>query len=475
MAGITPNGWETITQQGAVEELQEAMRDAFGEDFPTTPDSEVGQFLNIFAEREKRLYDLGQAITDTQNLSTAEGLYLDYLAEHKGTRRFGDAGSFGLVNIVAPQNTTFPASTAIKDEISRVVLTQDEVTTNRSNCYTSTFQILEVQNNSEYLIAVEGIDYSYTSDPTATVEEIVAGLEAALAAGSTVFSTVVENDIFTLTNLSRTNTLTTNNSVNLSLTSVGVLVQAIAADTGPLSFPAGTVNSVVDNTLGAISASNPLDFTLGRSEETDPELRARLVDLDEQVGTATKPSMEASLAQVNGVTGVLLLENKTDEVDGNGIPPHEFEMFISGGDEQEIAEKIFNVKPAGIRSHGDITVPIIDGNGDPQVENFSRKTTLVAWVRVTYEINDEEDFPANGEQAMSEAVVNFGNSMYSGEDLVANKFMAPLYTIQGVFILNVEIAVTNTINDTPVYQTARIPVAEVQELVFSDASVTITT
>jgi hypothetical protein len=52
-------------------------------------------------------------------------------------------------------------------------------------------------------------------------------------------------------------------------------------------------------------------------------------------------------------------ENVTDTDDPTtGIPAHSFEAVINGGTDADIAQAIFNVKPAGIRAHGDVIVEV---------------------------------------------------------------------------------------------------------------------
>ncbi|AGH32163.1 baseplate wedge subunit [Vibrio phage 11895-B1] len=477
MAGITTNGWETITVDQSVEETAAAAKAIWGENFPTTPDSEFGQFINIFAEREKSLYDLGQAITDTQNLSTAEGLYLDYLAEHKGTARFKDSGSYGQLLITGVQNTTVPVNTPYQNDLKRNVLTQDNLTLNRSTVYSSTFTIVEVLDSANYTVVVEGTSYTYTSGVGETEEDIITGLYTSLVSGSSVFTSALDTEelAVTISNVLVANTLTTTNSDNIRLESVGMLVDAVSANVGELSYPANSITTIVDTSLNILSVTNLSSFTLGRLEENDAELRLRLFSIDETSGKATKPSMEAAMAKVDGVTGVFLIQNESDETDENGVPPHEFEFFIAGGSNEDIANKIFDIKPTGIRSYGSITVPILDTDGTPRVEKFSRKTSLYGWVEITYTINDEEIFPSDGEAAIKAAVVAFGNDMNSGEDLVANKFYAPAYTVSGAIITNIRIATTALESDTPLWQTATIPISTVESLMFTTNTVVITT
>jgi uncharacterized phage protein gp47/JayE len=473
MSNITPQGWESQSVETIVEELIIKAKSEIGENFPTTPDSFAGQFFNILALQEKKIQDLGQAITTTQNLSTAEGIYLDYIAEHKNTRRLRALGSYGNLNIKGIQGTLIPSETPFKDVTGRVVLTTEPVTINRANCYSCDFSIETILDNTEYLIIVDGVSYSYTTGVGATESSIITGLSSALDAGSSIFTYSASGNNIVIENISVANSLTISVSTSVNIVSIGNIVNAEAVTFGAATYPANSVTELVVNSLNIISVTNPKDFISGRFLETDPELRARLLNLTDEEGVATIPAMQAALTNLDGVSNVLIIDNKTDFVDGNGIPPRSFETFVVGGVEQDIGEKLFNIQPAGISTHGDITILFDDINGDPQSASFSRKSSKIAWVKVDYTINDEEDFPADGEEALKAAIITKGDSMYSGEDFVPNKFMGACYTVEGVFINSIEIAITDSLIETPTYQTTKIPISVVQDLLFSTDSIEI--
>ncbi|CAM0054875.1 baseplate wedge subunit [Vibrio phage K354] len=471
MSNITPQGWESQSVGSIVEEIVTSVEDTYGKTFPTTPDSFSGQLFNILAAQEKKIQDLGQAITSTQNLSTAEGIYLDYIAEHKGTRRLRASGSYGSLLINGRQNTLITAGTPFKDVLGRTVLTSEDMTINRAACYQAVFTINEVIDSTEYVITVEGVSYTYTSGVATTEEDILAGLLLNIT-GSADFTSLIAGGELIINNVNRSNTLTVASGTNIQIVSVAGLVDAIAVEEGVTSFPANSITTVVINSLSINFVTNPFDFISGRFEETDPELRARLSATGVSAGVATIPAMQASITQVTGVTNVLIVDNKTDTVDGSGIPPRSFETFVVGGTDQEVGEKIFEVQPAGISTHGDITVQFNDLNGDPQTASFSRKSTKIAWVEVDYSLNTEEDFPSDGESLISALIVSQGNSMYAGEDLVANKFMGACYSVEGIYVNSIRVAVTDSLSDIPSYQTGKISINANQALSFSASSVT---
>lgn len=473
--GVTPNGWEGKTFQQLLDEVATAAKQQFGEDFPTTPDSVFGQLSNILSASSKDLWDLGQAITDSQNRDAAEGVYLDYLAALVGIQRSTASGSTGNLLFTGKGGVTIPSNFPCSDGLGRNVLTQFSATMNRSNCYGSIFKLISVQANTDYTLNVEGNIYTYASGSNPTTDSILDGLVSVLAAG-VLFDAQKVDETLLLTYSSYNNLLTTTNSSNITLDQIQTLVTGAAAEEGDLDFPANSVVTLVGSISNLDSVTNPEALIKGRFDETDEELRQRISEREQATGTATKPSIEASISNIEGVTNVLIVENSTLIDDpATGVQAKAYETFVTGGSEAEIAQVIWSTKPATGLTVGDITVNILDQNGDTQAVKFSRKSNKYAWMEVTYTINDEEIFPPNGEDQMRSNVVSEGNLMDDGEDYEPTKFYGALYKVQGVYISQIRIALTDNPNDTPTYQTARIPVTDTEQLLFDNSRIVITT
>ncbi len=472
MAGVTDLGWVTKTKDEIVEEFQEEALEQFGAEFPTTPDSVAGQMFQIIAAAIKNTWDLGQTVTDyTGNRSTSSGIYLDYLADLIGLTRITDSGSTGNLLFIGTNYTTISESTTCKDDQDRYVLTDEEHTLDRTGCYNSTFSVLNVVDSTEYTITIEGVTYSYISDTDATEEEIITGLVNEFEESE--FTIESTDTTLTISYPSYLNSLTSTNSSNINLDSVGGLVEATAQTTGDLSFPADTITKLVTSVLDIDSVTNPEDFEEGRDEETDTELRQRMDERTSNTGTATVEAIQASLSDITGVTQVLIKENTTMEEDDTGIPAKSIECFVVGGADSDIGETIWSTKPAGIYTHGDEIYIVTDDNGDEQAVRFSRKTDKYAWMVVTYTLNDEETFL--GEEALQEAVVEFGDDMDNGEDYEPTKFYQPLYSAGGIYVSRIEIAVTDDEEDVPTYQSTRISISDTDILNFSEDRITVQT
>lgn len=472
--GVTDKGFIQKPFSVILEKMKTDAEAVWGEEFDTTPDSVYGQLASIFSDNYKDLWDLGQTIETIQDRDTAEGIYLDKLARLIGLSRIRESSSTGFILFSGEIGALVPVNTTCSDVGGRKVITLVETTLNRSNCYTSVFSVFSVLDSETYTLNVEGNDYSYTTGSSATESEILQGLLLSLQT-ATDFTTTLENNKLTLTYITPNNLLTTTNTNNLTVVEVGLLVNSEAVDNGALIFDANTIVNLVSTNLKINSVTNPRSFETGRAEETDAELRLRMEEREQSTGTATKPAIEASISEISGVSSVLVIENNTLVDDATtGVPKKSYETFITGGSEDDIAPVLWKTKPATGNTVGSITKVVLDRNGDLQTVRFSRKSNKYAWVKIDYSLNSEEDFPVNGEEDIKLNVVSQGNNMYSGEDFEPTKFYGAIYKTPGVIVNSIQIAVTNSLEDTPTYQSTRISVSEIESLTFNTSTVTFT-
>jgi uncharacterized phage protein gp47/JayE len=151
------------------------------------------------------------------------------------------------------------------------------------------------------------------------------------------------------------------------------------------NVPASSIIQFVNPITGVNSVTNPSAAAGGRDIETDPELHLRFNE-DETVAGSSAEAIEGVLNDTPGIFATVF-ENTGETVDASGIPPHCFEAVVLGGDDAQIAGIIFQHTPAGIRSHGNVTVVVTDSRGRNHDVKFSR--AVDTQIFVTYEITPD--------------------------------------------------------------------------------------
>lgn len=205
---------------------------------------------------------------------------------------------------------------------------------------------------------------------------------------------------------------------------------------GPYTASTGSINTIVNPVNGLSSVNNSISTVVkeGRYRESNTELRRRL-DIKKIKSRGGVISAIASMVyeEVLGVTYTSWRENRKNTTDINGLPPSTFEIIVSGGTDQDIAEKINEGNPAGIDSHGSITVNVIDTEGNDFDIKFSRITDTLIYLVVNIDVNS--NYPDEGDLIIKDLLSNI---VFEQAETVINWSLdAPLKVVKG--ILNLEI------------------------------------
>lgn len=164
-------------------------------------------------------------------------------------------------------------------------------------------------------------------------------------------------------------------TTNINFVSVnsasGVEIEIASVDKGEnINLAKLSKLTPVINIRGIKEITCPLGTTGGTNTETDQELRSRYYSV---ISSYKNTSLKGIISQVRLMPDVLRVdgkENYKDIADG-GLPPHSFALFVEGASDNDIANKIFEVKPAGINTHGTIT-ELVEFNGVEYPISFSR-------------------------------------------------------------------------------------------------------
>ena len=209
-------------------------------------------------------------------------------------------------------------------------------------------------------------------------------------------------------------------------------VAAEATETGPTVALAYQVTEIVTAVSGWNGVNNLADATVGTDIETDAAFRVRRENLLTVSGKGTVDTIRAKLLLVDGVTEAFVFENTTDVTDGNGVPPHAIECVVLGGTDADIAQAIFDDKPAGIATHGaDITDVVVDSQGTSHTINASRADPVEMFLAIT--VVTDGNYPADGDTQVAAQLKALGDTLGIGDDVIFNQFLAEcLTTADGV-------------------------------------------
>lgn len=470
---LTEQGFERPRLPEIKSDYDQRFTDALGP-VNTNADAVVGQIIGIFAAALDDAYEALQNTYDSMYPFSAEGTSLDGAVAFVGLTRLAAAPTTVTAMCYGAESTLVPAGAIARALDNRQYVTTADTVISRSSTGHAEVEILTVSNLADYQVIAGGVSVVYTSDASATEDEIASGLAALFNPAN--FKASAANGVLTLKSFDLYSDFTLTIDSKLSIKLLGTPVVFTGLDLGAYALPADALTRMDSSILGWDAVNNLVAGATGRFVETDEELRERHSNSVRVTGAATAQAIRSRLlAEVDSISYAAIYENRTNVADEFGMPAHSFEAVILGGLNQAVADKLFEVKPAGIETYGNTSLQVLDENGDIQICKFSRPADRFAWIKVTVNtLNPEEVLTAEIVQAIKTAVMNFSATIDIGEDIITQRFYGPIYeATSGIGSITVEAALTALEGDTPTYGTANVPVARAELAVFAQTRITV--
>lgn len=460
--GLTSAGFNKAALTDILNQLNTNTQAVFGP-VNVAPDSVFGQYNGIIAEAIADVWDLAELVYASQYALSALGVSLDAVAELNNLTRLGATSSSATAIMTGAQATSIPQNTEVRqantDEIFRTAFS---ATLDIANVLKVTLSINDVASQP-HTVTIQRLgtpDVAVSSSLVSTENNIMIDLRDQINLNGTYLAEL---------NPTNTNQLVICNTSADDIESFGILIGASvdveeqwtpvtveAVNTGSLPVPAGSINTIETPIVGLNAVDNLSAGTEGRDVETDDEFRVRRKKSLQVVGAGTIPSIEARLVEeVESVAVATVKDNRNDVTDADGRPPHSFEAIVTfspdtPANRQLIADKLWEVGPAGIETFGTITEQVTDSAGDLHIVKFSQPTIKYIHINLAITLNAEEVFPTNGEDAIKANLAEFGNSLNTGEDCLRQRFYSAIYAVAGVKDITLfEFAATENPGDTP--------------------------
>nr|WP_280521524.1 baseplate J/gp47 family protein [Paenibacillus mangrovi] len=220
-----------------------------------------------------------------------------------------------------------------------------------------------------------------------------------------------------------------------------VLVKIEAIEPGQSgNVAAGLINIIVNPNPDVTAVSNPDRITGGREKETDPEFRSRFELSVAGGGSASLDAIRGALLRLDKVRAAAVIENNTMVVDVAGRPPKSIQVYVLGGDDQEVAETIFAKQSGGIETYGDVSKEVLDLGGYPHTIKFSHAEEVPIYVHV--EVTKNDRYPVDGDDLIRNAIIryiggedaagSYYNGLSMGAPVVFTRLISAVYLVDGV-------------------------------------------
>lgn len=469
--GIETTGFVIKRLQDIKDDIEIDVRKILGlaEGVTIPPDSQAGQLIGAFSKPTAEVWELAQDVYLARNPNAANGVSLDDILALNGLTRLPATATTVVGVLQGDQGTVVLATRrAGITGTANLFSLNTTVTIDKANAVTGKVEVSNIIGVAgyTYTISINGTPYTYIGQIGDVEADVAAGLVVALA-GATVLS-VTDNFDGTLQFEAVDNETAFSFDVGTKLTIeyAGTPGNFTALETGAIQVLEKTLSTIITPVTGWLSVTNLKSGTVGRPLESDSNARARREASLRVIAGSTIDAIRSRLLQdVDGVTTVLIIENDTEFV-VDGQAPHSYRVIVLGGASQDIGTMIWETKPAGIQTVGSQAVNVPDLTGTTQTVYFDRPTNKYLHAKMTIDKNPEMEWPGDvaAAQAISDALVLFGNSLGIGADVLIQRLFKPIYeAVPAIANVSLEIAITDIDPGTPIFVTTNIDI-DIDEL-----------
>jgi len=479
--GVTNKGFIIKPFEVILQEEQEDFRTAFGNDIDLSDTSIEGVYVRNQALKKSQLWEQLGKLYAIGDVDDSFGVYLDRIVNFVNVERLLASATRVYQCLWAEEGTKIPqghllrlanGQTFIIDEVLARVDGEIEVTKKQLLGFLLT--ITEITAGHAYQIQINSTVITYTAAEGDEEDQIYNGIAAAIEASFPGVFEIELTDNGLLVHSRRGqeafSLAATDTIIEFPL--LGFYSVYKATRTGPIIVPIGALNEIVRRVDGLKSTINYAAGITGRSTESDTELRMSL-GMRQKQATSNEIAIQNEILKVDGVKYARVYSNREIYVVA-GRPPKSYEAVVVGGDEQAIAETIFQKGPAGIQAFGHITKDVIDSEGFHWDIGFSRPIEKYIWIRIEYSRNPEEDLPVGVVSAIQERIIEWGQGALGvGVDLIFQRMFRPVYDVPGIGFADIKIAVTTDLTppDISSYASANVEISEVEIAVIDQSRI----
>lgn len=474
---FTDKGYETRRFPEIVESIRQQLETRTGTPISSNPSSIIGIINNILANQISVVENNIQALSNSLDIYKAEDIYLDRAVRYLGLTRLKAQPAKGLLKITRDSTVRIGQSVRFSN-VDGVIFICPVVETSLRACNSVRFSPATVVEGVSFSISLNGSNFGITAsavdDTNSVINYFVTEINSTFG-----YNTSNDNGVLVI-NVpdSSENGLSFPSVGNFTVEEISSYNDAQSLSEGFLQVPANTITTLETNAPSILSVNNPFEFVSGRDLESDEELRARFERSLANGGTSTYNNILAGLLELPNVDNAFIVENETMQEDlVTGLPPKSYQCVVVDGNEDNIANQIWDSKPVSVETFGEISSTVKDIKGRSQNVKWSRPINYYMFVEVSYSKYDEEAFPVDGQDLIKDSVLSYGQTLGLDNDVIPERFLGGIYRdVSGIDSLSVRVGFSTDANDTSPssgFLTTRIPISFTQLPLFTRGRITV--
>ena len=466
--GLSKDGFKRKRLPEIKSDIFQRFEDTTGVTVEKGSNSILGVLVGVIGYE---ISDMWKSLEDTYNAmypNTAEGVSLSNAAGLAGILPRPATASIAVLTCYGKDGTYIPYGTEVSssNDSNIVYSSAEEANISVDNFSVLNFEIDgEVVSGNLYSININDVVVRYTANQGDSKSAVLIALAAQLSS----LTTGVTNNVLTIS----TDCINSARLLEYSgvrLTRLGSPIRFECETLGAIDSPVGTITQLIDTITGFESAINDVPVSVGNNADTDETLRQRWSASLYNRGSANIRAVRASVLECIGVNKAVVIENSGDVVDGDGLLPHSIEVIAEGGNEDDIANAIFNKKSGGIQTNGAKVVEIRDSLTNKTYPiRFNRPTAKPIFVKVDVYDYTEEVWNGNNINNIKQAIIDYGSQLSFGEDVIVQRFYGPIYSsAKGIGRIEAKIS-----TDGVTYSATNVPISirEIATFEFSNVEV----
>lgn len=433
--GLTDAGFIMPTFDNLVSSYTSSFQSSFGVDVATTEDSVIGMFIRIMSYTDYTLWEALQGVYNSQTLDGAEGVYLDDIMSQRGIFRKSATGGTGYACVKTSSKAAWTAEidtdtyfngdnglfyytttdTVLQSKIAAYSITKAQATAAGT---TITFYIRNVDDGSTNSTTLTTASSSFLTDLQTFIVDNISSDDSSLVniSGSTLYMGFDSDDYTSPVGLTTSTKFYASVGVGIKWS----LIPVQCSTAGYYALPAGGITGISSAFTGYQSVTSLTDFDPGDNVETDAELRSRFNDELDEATAATRPAIIKALLDTDGVTKVKIYDNPT-MTDTTESPAMTFTTIVSGGEESDIANALYNSKPINTLTAGTTSVVVVTEDGGTETIKFTYATSGVYSIKLSYTTASAKDLTTTEKAAIVsalstlEAYFEIGSNITNGQ------------------------------------------------------------
>ena len=449
MARFTENGFEIDGISTIRNKLRLKADDVFanilnGEELSTDDSGVLGRVFGIVSESIFEHEQLLEDFVATFNPNGVSGVVLDDFLYLSGMTRLYSTPASALIAMTGVNGSTIGAISVKSSITSDVFNVQSSTTFDNTDCNGVQFSV-EVDNTVKQYELTYSVNGKPSENPpilvlstgSDTVKSLAQRFAQTINNQTSNLTAIVTND--NLVSVYITNRYDTGYFIgdNISIKNTIVVKNAISATYTAVSQEVNSLNSVSSGASANLkSVTNPYTTFASVPVESDAKAKQRWFNAKAQNGYGEYDHLQTALTMVDGVKFVNIQQNITSSSSGERVNQGVV-IVVDGGDDQEIAQAIFNNIAVGTATNGLVESVASDILGVGHIVKFSRPVYVP--IRVSMSLKALPNFPTNGKNIIKQSIVDWFNELQVGEDILYSRLFNPINRVDGFSVNNLKI------------------------------------